>query len=228
MDDVSGIAAVVYDVWAQDILAGVCAAQMQDDACALWVAAGGNDVAGFVSAFLTVARGGARRWEVDLLAVRRASQGQRLGRKLVLAACQDAARHNASVARAAIRVENVASQKAFEYAGFETDRRSHELLLWAPKSSAAPNVCPKSVTLLPVDTLTYRGLWIEGLACAGLTAREQRGVVKAARSMVARESRLNAGAVIPKDMAHLLPSDLRNQASVQGEYYWFVKRMSGD
>jgi hypothetical protein len=161
---------------------------------------------------------------VDLLAVRRASQGQSLGRKLVLAACQDAARHNVSVVRAAIRVENIASQKAFEYAGFETDQRSHELFLWDPEFGNALAVCPQAVTLLPVDTLTYRGLWIEGLACAELTAGEQHGVVKVARSVVARENRLNTGAVISKDAVHLLPTDLRDQASVHGKYYWFVKK----
>jgi N-acetylglutamate synthase-like GNAT family acetyltransferase len=221
--DVDGIAAVVYDVWEQDALADVCTAQIQDDACALWVVADRDDVAGFVSAFLTVGDGGVRRWEVDLLAVRRASQGQHMGRKLVLAVCQDAARHDVSVARAAIRVDNVASQKAFEYAGFATDQRVHELLLWTPKLGDAPDVHPKDVVLLLVDTVTYRGLWIEGLTSAGLTAKEQRGVVKVARSVVAREGRLNAGAVIPKDEVHLLPTDLRNQASVHGEYYWFVK-----
>jgi L-amino acid N-acyltransferase YncA len=224
--DVSGIAAVVYDVWAQNILADVCQAQIKDDACALWVAADGDDVAGFVSAFLMVGDGGVRRWEVDLLAVRRASQGQRLGRKLVLAVCQDAVRHDVSVARAAIRVDNVASQKTFEYAGFVTDRRTHELLLWTPEPGSALAFRPNGVTLLPVDTLTYRGLWIEGLTCAGLTAEEQRGVVKVARSVVTREDRLNAGAVIPKDAVHLLPTDLRNQASVHGEYYWFIKKPS--
>ncbi|MEE8390047.1 MAG: hypothetical protein V3S14_04525, partial [Anaerolineae bacterium] len=161
-----------------------------------------------------------------LLAVRYASQGQRLGRKLVIEVCRDAAWHNVSAARAAIRVENIASQKTFESAGFTTDRKVHEFLLWTPGFSDGSDVCPKNVAFLPVDTLTYRGLWIEGLVSEGLTAKEQRAVVRAARSVVARESRLNAGAVVSKDATHLLPTDLRDQASVQGEYYWFVKRMS--
>ena len=226
LPDVSGIAAVIYDVWAQDILADVCRAQIKDDACALWVAADGDDVAGFVSAFLTVGSGGARRWEVDLLAVRRVSQGQRLGQRLVMAACQDIARHNVSVARAAIRVDNIASQRTFENAGFATDRRVHELLLWTSRLSDGPDVYPKDVALVPVDTVTYRGLWIEGLTSAGLGAELQRDVVRTARSVVAREERLNTGALIPTDEAHLLAADLRNQASVHGEYYWFVKRMT--
>jgi ribosomal protein S18 acetylase RimI-like enzyme len=223
LTDVTGIAAVIYDVWEQDIFADVCKAQIKDDACALWVAADGDDVAGFVSAFLTVGVGGVRRWEVDLLAVRRASRGQRLGQKLVTAACQDVARHNVSVVRAAIQVDNIASQRTFENAGFATDRRVHELLLCTPKLSDDPDVHPKDVALLPVDTVTYRGLWIEGLTSAGLSAELQRDVVRTARSIVAREERLNTGALVPVDEVHLLAADLRNQASVHGEYYWFVK-----
>ena len=220
--DIAGIAAVVYDVWEQDILVDISEAQIQDETCALWVAANGGDVAGFVSAFLTVGRGGVRRWEVDLLAVRRASQGQRLGRKLVMKAYQDAARHNASVARAAIRVDNVASQRTFEHAGFATDGRVHKLLLWFPRLNDGPDDVGHA-TLLPVDTLTYRGLWIEGLTCGGLTTKEQQSVVRVARSIVARDGRLNTGAVIPVDEARFLATDLRDQASVHGEYYWFVK-----
>ncbi len=41
--DTKGIAAVVYDVWEQDILTDVCAAQIKDDTCALWVAADNDD-----------------------------------------------------------------------------------------------------------------------------------------------------------------------------------------
>jgi len=223
LTDVSGIAAVVYDVWEQDILADVCKAQIQDDACALWVAVDGDDVAGFVSAFLTVGVGGVRRWEVDLLAVKHVSRGRRLGQKLVLVACQDAARHSVSVARAAIRADNVASQRTFENAGFATDRRVHQLLLWTPRFGDSPDVCPRDVTLLPVDTVTYRGLWVEGLTSAGLGAELQRDVVRTARSVAAREERLNTGALIPADEARLLAADLRDQAGVHGEYYWFVK-----
>ncbi len=223
-DDVDGIAAVVHDVWQEQILVDVCQAQVQDDACAAWVAIDGGDVAGFVSAFLTVGRGGVRRWEVDLLAVRRASQGQRLGRKLVLVACRDGARQDVAVARAAIRVDNVASQRAFEHADFRTDRRVHKLLVWFPKLSDSPGDVGQA-TLVPVDTLTYRGLWIEGLTAEGSDPREQQNALRAARSRVAREGRLNAGAVIPVDEEYLLAAGLREQASVHGEYYWFVKAM---
>jgi len=220
--DIKGIAAVVYDVWEQDILTDVCKSQIKDDTCALWVAADKDDIAGFVSAFLTTGKDGDRRCEVDLVAVRHASQGQRLGRRLITKTCQDARMHNASVARAIVRVDNIASQRTFENAGFTTDWAIHKLLLWTP-SSDNPIDETDNVTLLPVDTLTYRGLWIEGLTSEELTTKEQRQAVRAARSIVAKDDRLNTGALIPIDEEHLLATDLRDEARVHGEYYWFIK-----
>ncbi|MCK4316745.1 MAG: hypothetical protein KAX24_13335, partial [Anaerolineae bacterium] len=118
------------------------------------------------------------------------------------------------------------SQKTFENAGFTTDWRIHKLLLWTPDPSDNPIAYARNVTLLPMDTLTYRGLWIEGLTSEGLTIEEQRQAVKTARSMIARDGRLNTGALIPVYYEeHLLATDLRETASVHGEYYWFVKPM---
>lgn len=221
LTDIEGIRAVVRDIWEQDALPDVCKAQIQDDACALWVAKERDDVLGFVSAFLTLDRAGHRRWEIDLLAVRHASQGHGLGQRLIRRVYQDAARQDVALARAAIRVENVPSQRAFERAGFSTDGQVYHLLLWSPQRVDVLAACPQGVSLLPVDTLTYRGLWIEGLA--GLPHAEQRCVVRTARATIARENRLNTGALISADDEHLLAPDLRDEAKLQGEYCWFVK-----
>jgi N-acetylglutamate synthase-like GNAT family acetyltransferase len=222
LSDMGGTADVVKDVWEQDVLPDVYRAQIERHASALWVAEQNDDVLGFVSAFLTLAGDGRRRWEVDLVAVRRASQGQGLGTRLIRRVCEAGRVHAVSLTRALIRVENVPSQRAFEVAGFTTDGRVYELLLWLPEpdDDARPYAGP--VSLSPVDTLTYRGLWIEGLTAAA--ADEQRRAVRAARSIAAREGRANAGAVIPADRAYALAPDLQNEAHRHGEYYWFAKK----
>lgn len=223
--DVPGIAAVVRDVWEQDILPDVCEAQTRCQACALYVAAEGDDVAGFVSAFLTVDKDGNRRWEVDLLAVRRASQGQRLGQRLVEAACEDERALGIPIARAAIRVDNVASRRTFENAGFKTNGEIHRLLLWTPTRDNGPVIYGGSVTLVPVDTLTYRGLWLEGLTAYNVDVEEQRNAVQMARSTIAWEGRHNTGAMIPAIGSHRLAADLRDAAKMHGEYCWFVRSL---
>ena len=221
--DVPGIEAIVRDVWEQEVLSDVCKAQTRCQACALYVAAEGDDVAGFISAFLTVDKDGKRRWEVDLLAVRPASQGQRLGQKLVEAACTDERAHGTPLARAAIRIDNVASQKTFENAGFKTDGEIHRLLIWTPAQDNGPIVYGGSVTLVPVDTLTYRGLWLEGLTAYNVDAEEQRNAVTMARSIIAWEGRHNTGALVPAIGSHRLTADLRDAAEMHGEYHWFRK-----
>ncbi|MFW6136295.1 MAG: N-acetyltransferase family protein [Chloroflexota bacterium] len=217
--DIEGIATVVREVWRQEILPHVCRAHVEDDSCALWIAMEDGEVAGFASAFLTVV-GDSRRWEIDLLAVRRASQGQGLGTRLIRRVSEAGQQLGVSLTRALIRVENVASQRAFENAGFTTDARVHTLFLWPPEPGAAAGPCPGAVALLPVETLTYRGLWIEGLA--SVPAEAQHRAVETARLRVARENRANAGAVIPVDRASLLAPGPCEDAVMHGEYYWFT------
>lgn len=219
--DVEGIATVVRDVWKQDILRTICRAHIEDDASALWITTEDGAVTGFVSAFLTVADDGRRRWEVDLIAVRAASQGRGLGTRLIRHVCKAGQARAITLTRALIRVENVLSQRAFENAGFTTDGRRHRLLLWPPGTGGERRPYAGPVDLIPVDTLTYRGLWMEELT--SVSAQEQRRAVRAARSTVAAEGRLNTGAVIPADEENRLAPDLRDQAHVHGEYLWFEK-----
>jgi N-acetylglutamate synthase-like GNAT family acetyltransferase len=221
--DVPGIATVTRDVWGQDILPDVCEEQTHCQVCALYIVEEAGDIAGFVSAFLTVDNVGNRRWEVDLLAVRPASQGQRLGQQMVEAACWDAQELTVPFARAAIRVDNIASQKTFTRAGFKTDEQVHKLLLWSPAHDGSPIIYGGSVTFVPVNTLTYRGLWLEGLTTYKVDKQEQRKAVQIARSLIAWEGRHNIGAMIPAEEYHRLAPDLLEAAQLQGEYYWYTK-----
>lgn len=222
--DVEGVAAVVRDVWAREILPEVCRAQTEDDTSGLWVAVEEGHVVGFASAFLTVNEAQDRRWELDLVAVTPALQGQGLGERLIRRACQDGAQRDIALVRALVRVGNVASQKAFGRAGFMTDRRVYHLLQWSPRPARTPAAAVDGVSLLPVDTLVYRGLWIEGLE--DVSPIRQSSAVAAARSIIAREGRLTAGALVAADREHLLAAGVRSRAETIGAYYWFVTPIS--
>ncbi len=219
--DMEGIAAVIRDVWQQEMLPDVCRAQIRDNDAALWVTKEASDVVGFASGFMTTDGAGVGRWEVDLVAVRPSHQGQGLGRRLVIRMCREAEERGIPLARALISVENQASQKAFQSAGFTTDWRVQQLLVWSPKRVAPQPACPSQVLLLPVETLTYRGLWMEGLEDASAT--EQRWAVAAARSAIASEARHHTSAAVSVDRAELLAPAVRTQAKVLGEHYWFVR-----
>ena len=82
--DAKGISGIVAEVWNQSIDLEVYRSQVEGHRCAIWTAIEENEeVAGFVSAFLTIGKDQVLRWQVDLLAVRPASQGHRLGQALV-------------------------------------------------------------------------------------------------------------------------------------------------
>jgi GNAT superfamily N-acetyltransferase len=217
---VEGIGRVVREVWDQEILPDACRRLICGLWSTIWVAESEGSVEGFASGFLTVDGSGRRRGEIDLLAVRPDRQGEGLGPRLIAGLAGEAASWKVDVLRALIRVENHPSQKAFERAGFKTDRRVHRLLLWSPCSSLQPPEPPESVSLIPVDTITYRGVWIEGLASVGHPA--QRAAVAAARAFAAQENRLNTGALVPAGAAiELAPGLSQQEATVQGDYYWF-------
>lgn len=218
--DVCGISMVVTEVWGQAIDTHTCFDQIRSDDCAIWIAVEDGVVAGFVSAFLTVGLRGHCRWEVDLLAVRSGWRGHKLGQKLVEATWNDAQTRQVSTARAVIQVDNFASQRSFERAGYTTDHQTHNLFLWSPEAGEESSL-PKEVLFLPVDTLTYRGLWIEGLA--ELSPEIQQRTVATARSMIARQNRQNTGALVPAGEVNDLAGELHSAADTLGEYQQWYK-----
>ncbi|MBN1994218.1 MAG: GNAT family N-acetyltransferase [Anaerolineae bacterium] len=223
LKDIDGLAAVVQAVWGEALDFGLCRAHLKSDTTTVWVAAADKKIVGFVSAFLTRGQHNVRRWEVDLLAVRPASRGRQIGQKLVEATWQDARQRQVNLARAVVRIDNIASQRTFERAGYLTDGQVYKLFLWSPEAGDGVNTYLKNVTLVPVDTLTYRGLWIEGLAGGGVSADEQRQAVKTAQILLAQQGRLTTGALIAAaDEVHLA-ADLRATAILHGEFHWWQK-----
>ena len=166
--DIPGIARVCEAAFAESIDPEVCLRQIADPTIDLHVAVEGSEIAGFVSAF---ALDGAtdNPWFVDSLAVHPQSQGRGYGRHLIESTWTTARRRGFRLSRALVRADNAPSQRCFAHCGYATDQRSHSLYIWPPQASAA-NGKTDPVRLLPVDTITYRGLWLEGLADTSASA----------------------------------------------------------
>lgn len=128
-----------------------------------------------------------------------------------------ARRHGFRLSRALIRADNAPSQRCFARCGYATDQQPYSLYIWSPQASSA-NGKTDPVRLLPVDTITYRGLWLEGLADA--SAEIQRRVVQQARAYCAHEGRGPSGALIADPSR--LDVALLDQAEVKGEYHWWA------
>ena len=214
--DLPGIARVCEAAFAEQIEPEVCLRQIAAPTIDLHVAVEGNEVAGFVSAF---ALDGAadNPWFVDSLAVRPQSQGRGHGRYLIESTWTTARRRGFHLSRALIRTDNAPSQRCFAHCGYATDQRPHSLYIWPPQASAA-NGKTNPVRLLPIDTITYRGLWLEGLADA--SAETQRRAVQQARASCAREGRGPSGALITDPSR--IDATLLDQAALKGEYHWWT------
>ncbi|MFN8380150.1 MAG: GNAT family N-acetyltransferase [Anaerolineae bacterium] len=112
---------------------------------------------GFVDAFRTVSAAGICRWEVDLLAVHSSTRGRGVGRGLVAASVREASQ-GVSIARGLIRMGNRASEGAFAAAGFKAKDQSLTLFVAPPLTTLGS---PERSFVVPVETLTYSGLWLE-------------------------------------------------------------------
>lgn len=78
---------------------------------------------------------------------------------------------------------------------------------------------PETVHFIPVDTLTYRGLWIDGFVESELSSKQQHNVIRAARSFLFHENRLNTGICIPNSLKQTIVPDLLSTSTNNGQYH---------
>jgi L-amino acid N-acyltransferase YncA len=165
-DDAAGIAAVAAAVWPEEPLdAARIGALMAAGARRTLVAASDGATVGFADGFMTGARDGAPRWEVDLLAVGPRAQGHGIGRALIAGSVAAGRELGAARARALIRAGNIGSERAFAACGFQPEPFESEL--WVADGVAVPDVIA-GLTIVPVRTFRYAGIWLEDVSAAGL------------------------------------------------------------
>lgn len=215
--DATGIIEVIKTVWGID--APHAHHLIENKKQLAWTAVEHGQVVGFVSSFLTSVIGGVRRWEVDLLAVLPSAQGKGLGQKLIEATTQDARTYRVKFARGLVRTDNVPAQKTFESAGYTTSGKIYNLYVWPPQQADSPIIPRSTVSILPIDTLTYRGVWVEGLEGQLVSEAERMAGIAAARALAYREGRDHASALVPVDVH--LPENAVMDASLQGQYQWW-------
>jgi len=253
-----------------------------------WLAIVEGEVTGFATVFPTHTLHG-RNWEVDLVAVQPASQGQGIATELIKAAVEGARGHGLDMARAAVATDNPASQRAFTKAGFTSDETVCYLLLYEIRGFAPRPLDSGSVTvrdlalsseeagavlrldegltlrpddvlalagkraneilvavrgeeivgfaeLLYVETLLYRGIWLESVIARGADREVQAALISEAVERAKRKRLDEIGCLVrtrKRGMAegaeraknvedHVLRETLVGQGfGVVNEYYIF-------
>ena len=215
--DAEAIHLILQETWSESLRFDVFMDHILSPEYQVFVAVDGGKIVGFLSAFLVPS--GVPRWEIDLIVVRATSRGKGIGTALIAEALTYGSNFGARWSKASIRVDNYPSQGAFSKAGFVTDAQVRSLFLWDPLACESAINIPKTVHLIPVNTLLYRGLWIEGFIESQLPLKEQHNVIRVAQSRIFHENRLNTGMFIPDNLKHTLAPDLLTAATDFGQYH---------
>jgi ribosomal protein S18 acetylase RimI-like enzyme len=123
-----------------------------------WLAIAGDKVVGFVIAFLTHDRSGAR-WEIDVLAVHPDYSGRGLGTRLI----RTAAAHGVGIARrarAVVATDNPASARAFARAGFRGSLGAYNLLIYRTQGLSPRPAVDRGVTVREATCIAEEDEWL--------------------------------------------------------------------
>ena len=194
--DAPDIARIIRTVWSDSnpdplVIGGLLA----DGGRATIVAMFDGIAAGFVDAFRSDYETPSGRqpyfWEIDLLAVEPAFHGRGIGAALIAAARDMGHAAGTPCARALVRVDNVGAQIAFKRVGFVPQPEVNGLYTAGGSLTGNQPDQPAGCRMIGVDTLTYSGIWLEGL----LT----REAFRYGRHAAGVRGLDTVGAVIPRD-----------------------------
>ncbi len=161
-NDAPELARLIHMIWPDDNPDPARIARVSLDSSKLTlIEEAAGQMVGFVAAFPTISVEGTRRWEVDLLGVHPDYRNRGIARQLVSVATEAGRDHGAQVARALIRIGNTASLNTFFRCGFTLNPTVRNLYVADGEGADSPVLLP-GLHLVPVETLTYAGTWVEG------------------------------------------------------------------
>lgn len=174
----------------------------------------GSRVAGFVNGFLTQSAEGIRRWELDLLAVHPEFRGRGLGQALLTRSVSSGFKRGAAYSRGLIRIGNSPSEKAFAHSGYQ--RLPDPCGLYVSTATGDLQDKPEGLHLVHVETLTYKGVWLEGVLTPQAFAYSQ--------AVRHRDDLDTAGAVIALSEAQTIENCLAAGFAHSGNYFWWRRQ----
>lgn len=181
-------------------------------------------IAGVVSAFGMPSALADHVWWIDQIAVAADLRGHGQSRHLVEAALNDPQAQDASLAAAIVRADNHPAQHAFRSTGFEAQVQVFDLLIWPP-ADRMPVLrgAPEDLHIMMVDTLTYQGIWLEGLDPATQEPGALADAVTLARALGGLTHRPYISSLIPADKVDLLPRSLRRLSQSGGRFHRWLR-----
>ena len=177
------------------------------------VADSSDRVVGFADYFLTISQNDDIRLELDLLAVHPQARGKGIGRELIRAGIKQAKRLDVSILRALVAADNTAMQGLCAALGLQPSHENSALFVTAPHPTSPHQNNAKSI-LIPVETLTYDGIWIEG--DIDQTAIDNALFIAHTRKLT------TVGAVVPSQNVAAQSLFQANHFTCLGKYDWWT------
>ena len=178
-----------------------------------FVAALSNGVVGFADYFLTASQDDDIRLEFDLLAVHPQARGRGIGRELIRAGIKQAKRLDVSILRALVAADNTSMQGLCAALEFQPSQDNSALFVTSPRPTSHHQNNAKSI-LIPVETLTYAGIWIEG--AVSQAAIDNALFIAHARKLT------TVGAVVSSQAAAAAALFRANHFDCRGKYDWWT------
>ena len=218
-DDAPAIARIAATALATSIDAGSPRVRQILSEGLTYVATQHGVVVGFIDSFFTFGQTGGRRFEVDLLALASQERGRGVGSSLAAKSLAVAADTGARSIRALVRSDNVPMQRVCSRHGFTRTPTSFKLYFVDPKPVARPKRYHEA-HLIPVETLSYGGIWMEG--------SPSQEAIDDAQLMASQGDMSRIGAVIPSESLAVAELLQANSFQLLGEYHWWTINLRSD
>ena len=212
-EDAGAIASLAAEALATQTEADAPRVRKLLDGGLTFVAKSDEAIVGFASSFFTSDLKGSRRFELDLLAVAPGVRGCGVGGRLIEASLVAARDSKPALIRALVRSNNGSMQRLCRRHGFTVSPGKHQLYVAVPRPVVRHRQ-KHQAQLIPVETLTYSGIWLEG-------ELSQEAIEDALRT-ASQSDMSTIGAVIPSDALHVIDLLRANAFNGVGEYDWWT------
>ena len=179
-----------------------------------FVADSSDRVVGFADYFLTLSQNDDIRLELDLLAAHPQARGKGIGRRLIHVSIEQAKCLGVSSIRALVAADNTAMQGLCAALGFQPSQDNSALFVTARRPRPPSCANKAQACLIPVETLTYDGIWIEG--DIDQTAIDNALFIAHARQLA------TVGAVVSSQDAAAQSLFRANHFACLGKYDWWT------
>lgn len=215
IEDASQIAQIIVTVWGYQQSVDLIRQAIESDHLTHVAKTPTDEIVGFVDSFVTQNSQMQSRWELDLLAVHPEYRNQGIAGRLVAANLEKAQLENMKYVRALVRTDNVPVHNVLQRLGFTLEDETNHLCV-CDKPAPEPIETKYSSHLIPVQTFTYQGYWIED--------EYTRDSLRIARQFADPEKNMIVGAVIPEAQYRPIQSVLDGYDKL-GEYFWCIKAL---